>query len=753
MPTLYLLGRVYMTQNDHSMTLSNKAAALLTYLSLEGQPHHREHLAELLWNHSGALRNLRVELTRLRQQQLALFPERQPMLSLSCDTDLARLRAAAPTLSEQQLPGWLAQIRGLPLGGLDDLGSPTFQEWVTRQRLRLCEHLEDLLGEVQLRFAQRGRLQAVEQIRGRAAQLDLRLPPVSGAPAPAGAPSHFSFPAQEGELRRVLERADRSPQIVYLSGPSGAKRPLVEAAARGGDWRTLHLQVTAQPRLFQATLVQQLAQALPALSGELLGTLNRLGSHHSLDLIRLAQVLMQADTPLLLSLNLTQAEPWFTSGLHFALSGRCPLTLILTSSSSDVLEEVRQQLGPVSLERMHRLALPSVGTAGLLPVLGEQVLGEQVSGEQELDDPGLGNAATPGRARVSADDLYRRAAQLSARTEGWPLYLRSLLSQTPESDLMTAKARTAEMASARLAELQHLSAPVRRGLSVLAQVHDRFGPALVSELLGPLAEEVLHVGAQQGVLVPAQLEEEVELPGLLTWISDAEPHLAFASEITRAALAGRLTPAERHDLRRRLAALAWPDSPALSAHYAERAGLNDFAAQARAAVELPEMAPPRLPAAQSVPVPLGTATPRREVRTPGGYRVALEHGRLEVLRRGRPGPTPRLKLRFGHVAAGAWSMTLRLDLYSHLMSGETPGPYALGVGPGDEPQKVYAPEVLSAPVTPGPQPCLGLLPVGRWVQISGQGPAGLLTLSTRATDLALTIGALSWNGQAFLPER
>ncbi|MFC5847501.1 hypothetical protein [Deinococcus petrolearius] len=731
MPTLHLLGRVYMTREDQALSLSNKAAALLAYLSLEGRPHHREHLAELLWNHSGALRNLRVELTRLRQQQLALFPERQPMLALTCDTDFSRLQAAAPGLSERQLPGWLAQLRGLPLGGLDDLGSPAFQEWVTRQRLRLCERVEDLLAELQLRFAQRGQMQAVEQIRERAAQLDLHLPPLAAGGAATAPGSHFAFPAQEAELRRVLDRADRSPQVVSLSGPSGAKRALVEAAARGGDWRVLHLQVTAQPRLFQVTLVQQLAQALPALSEELLGTLERLQHHQSLDLIRLAQVLMQADTPLLLSLNLAQAEPWFADGLQFILSGRCPLTLVLTSGSADVLDDVRQQLGPIHLERMHRLSLPPVGAAGLLPVLAEQA---QASGEE-----------------TSADELHSRAARLSARTEGWPLYLRSLLGA--QGDPTPSAAQTAEMASARLAELQHLSVPVRRGLSVLAQVHDRFDLPLVHELLGPLADEVLHVGAQRGVLVPAHLEEDVELPGLLTWVSDAEPHLAFASEITRAALAGRLTPAERHDLRRRLAALAWPAAPALAAHYAERAGLHDLAAQARAALGTPDPSAPRLPAAQPVAAPLGTAAPRREVRTPGGYRVALEHGRLEVLRRGRPGPTPRLRLRFGTVGAGPWSMTLRLDLYTHLLPGEAPGPYALGVGLGHEPQKVYAPAPLGAPVAAGLDPCLGLLPLGRWVQLGGQGGAGLLTLSTRATDLALTIGALSWNGQPFLPER
>ncbi|KQR27948.1 hypothetical protein [Deinococcus sp. Leaf326] len=733
MPTLHLLGRVYMTQDDQALSLSHKAAALLAYLSLEGRPHHREHLAELLWNHSGALRNLRVELTRLRQQQLALFPERQPMLALNCDTDLARLVAAAPGLSERQLPAWLAQLRGLPLGDLDDLGSPAFQDWVTRQRLWLCERLEDLLGEVQLRFAQRGQMQAVDQIRERAAQLDLQLPPISAGDAPAARGSHFAFPAQEAELRRVLDRSDRSPQIVYLSGPSGAKRSMIDAAARGSEWKVLHLQVTGDPRLFQATLVQQLAQALPRLSGALLDTLERLQRHQSLDLIRLAQVLMQSDTPLLLSLNLNQAEPWFAGGLHFALNGRCPVTLVLTSGSTDVLEDVRQQLGPVNLERMHRLSLPPVGTAGLLPALAEQ--------------------ATPGSSGPSEDDLYGCAARLSARTEGWPLYLRSLLGSAAGGDPTPSAAQTSEMASARLAELQHLGAPVRRGLSVLAQVHDRFDLAMARELLGPLAEEVMHVGAQQGVLVPAQLEEEVQLPGLLTWVSDAEPHVSFASEITRAALAGRLTPAERQDLRRRLADLAWPTSPALAAHYAERAGLQDLAAQARAALGSPAVSPARLPAPQPATGPLGNAAPRREVRTPGGYRVALEHGRLEVLRRGRPGPTPRLRLNFGEVSAGPWSMTLRLDLYTHLLPGEVTGPYALGLGLGHEPQKVYAPAPLSTPIAAGLDPCLGLLPVGHWVQISGQGGAGRLTLSTRATDLALTIGALSWNGQHFLPER
>ncbi|MFC6667478.1 hypothetical protein ACFP9V_20440 [Deinococcus radiopugnans] len=68
MLTMHLLGHVHASRGKQPLQLSSKSVALLSYLTLEGRPYHREHLAGLLWETPDALRNLRVELTRLKSR-------------------------------------------------------------------------------------------------------------------------------------------------------------------------------------------------------------------------------------------------------------------------------------------------------------------------------------------------------------------------------------------------------------------------------------------------------------------------------------------------------------------------------------------------------------------------------------------------------------------------------------------------------------------------------------------------------------
>ena len=186
---LHVLGHVHLTRREEPVPVSGKAAALLTYLCLEGLAHHREHLAELLWNTPDPLRNLRVELARLKRDDVAHFPERQPMLAFRAPLDLSDWLSAAQEVQGERLLPWLSKLRGLPLSGLEDLGSSRYQQWLELQRWAIIEQIERTLGAVRQRLASAGQQTQVQQIQARAEQLGLRLPnavPDEAGPNAAG---------------------------------------------------------------------------------------------------------------------------------------------------------------------------------------------------------------------------------------------------------------------------------------------------------------------------------------------------------------------------------------------------------------------------------------------------------------------------------------------------------------------------------------------------------------------------------------
>ena len=85
---LYLTGSPRLTREGRMVNCSHKGLALLCYLALEPSQ-SREQVATLLWEHSAARQNLRVELTKLRLSGLN-FPAHTSHLrvtGLDTDTD------------------------------------------------------------------------------------------------------------------------------------------------------------------------------------------------------------------------------------------------------------------------------------------------------------------------------------------------------------------------------------------------------------------------------------------------------------------------------------------------------------------------------------------------------------------------------------------------------------------------------------------------------------------------------------------
>lgn len=719
MLTLNMLGHVYVTQDGTAVQVSHKGAALLSYLALEKQSHHREHLADLLWEHPQSLRNLRVELTRLKQQGISPFVARQPMLSLNCPTDLDLWLQGSDQLTEKEVPDWLARMRGFPLSGLEDVGSAHFRTWVEQQRWSITEALERKLSDVYGRFAQRGQVQVTELIRERAARLGLNL--LEPAPPPV-APGNLSFRfwEQEKELRRVAELALGRPQLVYLHGPHGSKRQTVSFALEGTDWRLAQVQDAPNRRFLQAAILQHLAQLLPELQADFLRLISALSDQDEIDLIRASSLLARAKTPVAIAVHVDEAHHWLANALRFMLDLPQPLLLIVCSPSATTLQNTQELIGNVNWNQVHELTLPAVGVQGVLQAMQSQ-----------------GRTCT-----------FEQAAHWSQRAEGWPLYLHSECSAADTSATRQPRLVT----NALMAELRGVPAPTRLALARLAQIHDRFDAALAAQVLGQDPQADLAYGQERGLLVPAAAHERVELPELSIWVDDREPHLKFASESLRVALATELPAPERHRLRCLLAEFYRDRSASLHYYYVQRTGLNEQPSSTPLHL-CPESARTAVPAALTLlgePAAPLLHLPRQELRSPNSYRIALENGTLEVMRKGSLGPTPELTLAFGTLPRGNWQMSVRVDVFRNYTRCN-PAPFTLAVGDSGGRRAVYSAELLPAEAPETALP-FAQLPLHRWVRLSGFSEGGL-ELSTRAMDLALSIRDLRWNDTDLLVSR
>ncbi len=734
---LHLLGHVHVSLNGQPVHLSAKSTALLVYLALERAPQHREHLADLLWERADALGNLRVELARLRAAGLDLFPARQPMLSLTCALDLDDWLQQGEAVTERELTDWLSQARSLPLSGLEDLGSTAFQEWIETQRWAICERLEQVLSRVYTRLLEAGRTQAAELVRARGEVLGVEL--VRLTPKRELGSPHFDRPVERARLDAALRQARREPQLVLLSGRAGSgKRSFLREALAGSEWLLVQVSAAPQRRLTQAAIAQSLTRvASPEARRVLQDMLLNPGDLDD-ELVRLGSVLVSLGQPVVLAIHgVEQAAPTLAASLEYALDLPMPLVLVVSAEDAARLTGLARGLERADPTRVQRLDLGPIPISSALRVLRAHA--QDGAGDEQA--------------------LYARAARLVQQTDGWPLHMRALMDRPINLGLGRAPLPESVREDLRH-EIAGWPDALARDLAQLSLVYDAIDAPLASMLLDRDAAPTLHEAAQRGVLGLASPEELVRVPELTHLPSDLETRLGFNSEPLRTVLAGTLSGAQRGALRVKLADWYFESQPGLSALYAERAGLDDLARLARDA-DLARLDPthPRLqavggPAAavHGVPAPAQTTALRVETRTPGGYRVGLEGGWLDVTRFGRFAPPPLLRLQLPPTVRGAWRLVLRLDVFrTGAEMGAREVPYALGLRFGAGDRLVLSSEPLADFTQDGVRHlALGGLPQGRWFEVSGQGGGGALELSTRALDLSVTVGLLEVGGHALL---
>lgn len=227
MLTVHLLGHAHVTQNGQPVPLSAKAVALIAYLAAEKLPQHRERLADLLWNTAEARTNLRVELARIRSAGLNIFPASRQLLYLeSISTDIDQWQAQQEReMNQTELSTWLATLRGLPLCGLEDLGSTGFQVWVEEQRWMLCEKVESVLARVYAHYVRSGQEWATRLISSRAEAVGF------------SDPAEFLTEALINEARPLVQ-AVRSPldtgsRLSYTLGQGHSTTETVQSSVGG----------------------------------------------------------------------------------------------------------------------------------------------------------------------------------------------------------------------------------------------------------------------------------------------------------------------------------------------------------------------------------------------------------------------------------------------------------------------------------------------------------------------------------------
>lgn len=736
------------------------------------------------------------------------------MLSLSGEVDAQLAFKAWPELTEHQLSEWLSRLRGPPLSGLEDTGSTEFQTWVDHQKKSINDQLEAALSQLYARFERAGRGYAAELIRARAELIGL---PLHASETVIPPELDFEWPSTVDAVRSVLQRAQSAPQLILLHGHLGFRRAVLEAAAENTPWHTVQLQGSADKRLVQAALSQQLNQ----LTAPHLQVHQPQAASTTGELMLMGELVTRSAKPMLIAVHdAAAAGPWLIHAVRYALDLPAPLVIALSLPLLRSLGQLSASLGQLDWGRVHTLRMTPMGIGAVARALARRAQSRDQAawsqtGDAQIPDIQISDTQMPDTQTLDVQPpdtqmLRRQAAWLAQQSEGSPLYLRSLL-LTPAP--LSSPAVPETVRNILLSQLADLSPELRGGLVKLAQIQGRFSPGAAAALLGQQAELVLAQATEHELLLNSGVSETVWLPSLSYQADDAEDHLTFASELLRAALAGSLPAPERRRLREILVELFMPLQPEVSQWYARRVrsaaqlsgpnpdspradlprldsprsnsphsnSLSSNAASAQGQsltlTELlgpPEISPQVLSADLGEPSPIFQPAqrasdpspgpgPRREIRSANGYRVALEGGFLEVLRRGQQSQPPQLLLRFAAVAAvaaGRWTLVARLDLLRpapYRQSGsQAPPSYALGLRTGTEPRRLYSPEPVADHMTneaSGDTANLfkGVVPLGTWFRLCGEGGAGELELSLRAVDIALTVASLTWANQRLLP--
>ncbi len=360
MPQLcvHLMGHLYLSLENEPLELSSKGAALLVYLALEKRPQHREHMASLLWGGSESRGNLRVELARLRGVGLELTPAGAKLLTpLESDTDLEFWESWAEVgVSERDLGEWLGMVRGLALSGLEDVGSPEFQEWVYHQANVLTERVGKTLEKV-YHDLERGKFRGeAALVRIRAESLGLRF---SSPPTQESGMVHLTRRAVESSLAHALEHSRIQPLLVILRGPAGSGKTYLS------DWlcEQAHrpcVKVTSlrSSRLAVASTAMQLKPYANSAQQQALQDLLSRPASLEEDLVRLLEVMRELTTPVVLVFEHAEtAADEFGSLLEFLLSHLLCGMVLLTSREdrhpSHLVRSLLRRLPPPAYLDLH----------------------------------------------------------------------------------------------------------------------------------------------------------------------------------------------------------------------------------------------------------------------------------------------------------------------------------------------------------------------------------------------------------------
>ncbi|GBF06224.1 SARP family transcriptional regulator [Deinococcus aerius] len=777
MLTIHLLGHAHLSRDGQPVPVSAKAVALITYLSIEKLPQHRERLADLLWTTAEARKNLRVELARIRTAGLNLFPASRQLLYLenvTTDFDLWQARAEQD-MNQAQLSDWLAMLRGFPLSGLEDLGSSTFKEWVDQQRWILSQQIEEGLSRVYWRYARAEQAWALRLIAARADTLgfeltteapedphpaDLPAPRGTGVPAPEPdqAPElHFGRPQEEQMLERVLRDAEREPQVIVLHGPPGiGKSYHVERAAASGGWQTVRVTDTRSSRLVLASLAQAALRESEAGGAEAEALRRLLLAPTSLeeDAVKVAVALARLRRPLLLVFD----------HVHDAPGELAPLLTFLTQVPSEGPRALvllsRQRAAQAPLTRALRARVGSACRELELPPLTRSSVQQALEGRL---------AARPART------LHGEAARLVQRSEGNPLHLLSLLGPAGEpgdQDMHFPQAVRDSYGTDIDGWPPTLVEAMTRLSAIYGHFDRRVAQAALGEGLAASTDALLYEALERHILREVEAGGTLEWPGLTLRPAPqgAETLYTFVSEGLRIALASRSPQLIRQDVRRRLVPALAEDSPGLAAYYARRGGLTEEAERLqrvyRAGLQDRQLpgAGRRSVSGSGSPVP----EPRRTPAAPHGpvaaqgYQISRDNnGWLNIWSVGRYGHPQTLRLHLPlPPASGEAGLRLvwRLDVFS---GGEELGPQQLpfplrvglrGSGMAHVLTRTETPDYLEEEVRHAVH--AGVV-TEQWMEhhLTFPAPAeggAILELSVRALDLALTVGALTWQGQDLL---
>lgn len=494
-----VFGEVQVTVNAKSIKLSSRASTLLAYLVLEGGHIHRTVAARLLWPDAGAqgLRNLRVELTGLRQRGIELSPNRAPSLSLRASTELDDLQAQSGEVRTRFAAGLAT-----PLQNFNDHGNPELASWARCQRQRLTQSVN--------------RLARLTQNQQGPVPLGISPPIISVDQRPVQWLVDRVLP----ELQAFIQGA-RHPQLAICVGRSGSgRRECLELALTRLGLTQVEIPATSNLDQMRSHLLVNLMTVLNETAPDFLQD----QGPGAADLSRLAPLLMRAGPVAIVLRHAERLTPDGVQMIDFLMGLGRPLLVVAVTTSA--------------------------GQPQLVKMLGQH---DQPGWFQEIQVPVLTPESLPPQEDWPALDLDSDARfEIIRQTEGFLGAIRCQLpiSAADRGRLGPRLQRTlhAELAAALGEDLEYVQA-----LTLLPGPFSEvtaLGTLGQAGLEGSRANELLKRAVQAGVLERVDSVVSVRMPHMHVRLPDAARLLGFRSELQRAALASSLDASDRQKLKR-----------------------------------------------------------------------------------------------------------------------------------------------------------------------------------------------------------